>query len=942
MIRLDRVELLHWDIQQHQMLPFSRGVIIITGENGSGKTSILDAIKIGLGVVHPSAERRVEDYLLPQAKPVVMVRLLVDNRRDPQTGRRPFDPLGAYGQDVVTMAVVFKAVDENEYSRDYYILDGDHVPLVADPTGAKPRPLASAADYRARLKKVGIGPRYLKLLRLPQGQVAQLCAMNSEALFDYLFDIIGGRTVLEEWEARLGELGERQRDHDAVQATLKKAREDLDHLARKVDRFRDFEKYKKQADACDTALPHRRRKEAALTSKKLESELETAEESLRGLRQRRADALTSANRAAEERDALDAEERRLKADISQSRKRHVEHIEAAAQERATLAVLAGLKRAADGVPYEDIPTLQTTSEELRATIAAGDAEQQQRENESRDLKKTLDTINRGLVPLPEVVEQFRRVLRQAGIPHHVLAEVVEISDADWSIPIEGYLDRLRFAILVQDPNTWQQAAALVRRHRYPYGVLAPDIRGASPADKESLASVIEIKEARYRSLLARMLRRVFPKEPETPLSPAKGGRILVAPDGFVLSRTEARHPSVENLYLGRRALEIQKARIEARLSELDVAAASWQQERKSLHDEVEDIENRIARQRRRLEWEANQARFAVTERRVAEAEGAVFELTAILDSLEAKRDACRKEMERVVSDLKVAEDRARTTSTEIEQAENRERFLVADLKLSEERLGRFNLEALPQLTEEAEALTAESSVEVLVSMQGQLSELLAGFREDEQDPMLPVNHRRQQEETGQVATRLEQLQEELMALKEAAERAHEEYLLATRRVFRAYFARLKEAAEKIDFFVDGRLEQLDNGRFRCDVKVGIGDKTPVHHDSQSLSGGQKAALSILMGMTAVALEEEGAGFFLIDEPFSNSDLHKINELGRFLDQTGAQYLVSMPTTADLDQCGDWLKATWICTRSRGGVDPEGRPVLAEPLKICFAKDARSD
>ena len=50
MIRLDRVELLHWDIQPHQVLPLANGITLLTGENGSGKSSILDGIKVALGV----------------------------------------------------------------------------------------------------------------------------------------------------------------------------------------------------------------------------------------------------------------------------------------------------------------------------------------------------------------------------------------------------------------------------------------------------------------------------------------------------------------------------------------------------------------------------------------------------------------------------------------------------------------------------------------------------------------------------------------------------------------------------------------------------------------------------------------------------------------------------------------------------------------------------
>ena len=122
--------------------------------------------------------------------------------------------------------------------------------------------------------------------------------------------------------------------------------------------------------------------------------------------------------------------------------------------------------------------------------------------------------------------------------------------------------------------------------------------------------------------------------------------------------------------------------------------------------------------------------------------------------------------------------------------------------------------------------------------------------------------------------------------------------------------------------------------------MGIDQKPPVHYASPDLSEGQKAALSILMAMTAVSLESDGAGFFLVDEPFSASDVYKINELGSFLARTKAQYLVSMPTSSDIAHCGDWLSATWISTKSPGGFDATGRPVVATRLKLNFSHGTR--
>lgn len=235
MIRLDRVELLHWDIQPHQVLPLARGVTMLTGENGSGKTSVLDAIKFGLGVSSLGGDRTLDQYLLKQAQPVAMVRILVDNRPAPGSRRRPFDPLGEQSEDTVTLAVVFEQDDETHYRRSHYILDGDVLPPPLAPAVAararRDAPRAhSPRDYRERLARVDVGQQYLKLLSLPQGEIASFCQRDGARLFDALFDVIGGRQALEAWEERLRELTERLREQSAVDGELAARRKDHELL----------------------------------------------------------------------------------------------------------------------------------------------------------------------------------------------------------------------------------------------------------------------------------------------------------------------------------------------------------------------------------------------------------------------------------------------------------------------------------------------------------------------------------------------------------------------------------------------------------------------------------------------------------------------------------------------------------------------------------------
>ena len=74
--------------------------------------------------------------------------------------------------------------------------------------------------------------------------------------------------------------------------------------------------------------------------------------------------------------------------------------------------------------------------------------------------------------------------------------------------------------------------------------------------------------------------------------------------------------------------------------------------------------------------------------------------------------------------------------------------------------------------------------------------------------------------------RLEQLRTGLEATRAAADQAREQYHETTRRVFRGYFARLKGSAEELDYHVAGGLEPRDDGKFACDIRVGVGEKSP--------------------------------------------------------------------------------------------------------------------
>ena len=950
MIRLDRVELLHWDIQPHQILPLALGVTLITGENGSGKTSILDAIKVGLGASSRlGGDRSADSYLLKQAKPVAMIRLLVDNRPAPGTRRRPFDPLGEHSQDTVTLAVVFHAEDESSYRRDYYILDGDVVPPLdaqagraasGDRRGALPKPLPSLSDYRERLKRVGITPRYLTLLTMPQGQIANLCRRDAAGLFDDLFDIIGGRRALEAWEERLRELGDRQREHKKTEAELEHARRELKLLEGRVREHEDFCRARGQRQTYVAVLPHLKVREAEEHVRDARATLEAveSERSARLVEIKSQDAENA--EAVEHCRALSTKVETLQESTRSCRDRLGECERTLGARSQRLEALEDLRSRAAGVVPRAPDDIQSEIDRAEVRLAEGRAAAQERARERATLDAELAEVRRGILPHPADVRAFRDVLHRAGIPHHVLADVLDVDDDEWRPAVEAWLGRYRFAILIQDESSFSDAVALAREHGYAHGILAPDVRGRSPADEESPVTIVRIKEARYRSLLARLLRAVRQADPEPPYAPVPRLELL-AKDGFVLSRLEARVARTDRFYLGVEARKRRQAELESRLSVLAQMEAAWSREELDLVDTRKKLAADLREQHDRLSWEAAREEHADVREKVGRLEEQRDALRTELDGLESARETTLRQLQEQRDVATRTETTVKGLHGEIRKLDERIERGRQERARTEQDLGRLEATSRQDLDEDGRDVLAQGrTATVIEALLGELDGRLARFDQDVRDDMLPVNYERQRQDVAAVEERLSGLAADLAETKKAAEEAREQYHQSTRAVFRSYFSRLAESAAALDYRIEGRIEPREDGRFRADVRIGVSDKPLVHHDSQDLSGGQKAALSILMSMTAVSLESDGAGFFLIDEPFSASDVVKINELGRFLERTRAQYLVSMPTSADVRECGDWLRAFWLCTRGQGGVDAQGRPRLAPPVILGYREAAR--
>lgn len=88
--------------------------------------------------------------------------------------------------------------------------------------------------------------------------------------------------------------------------------------------------------------------------------------------------------------------------------------------------------------------------------------------------------------------------------------------------------------------------------------------------------------------------------------------------------------------------------------------------------------------------------------------------------------------------------------------------------------------------------------------------------------------------------------------------------------------------------------------------------------------------SLLLLIAAAKAEQSAFSFMLVDEPTAHLDLGRMEEVGQFLRDTNAQYIISIPYNANVQHMG-WVDMALCFGRKRED------EALAPAITYAFAK-----
>jgi chromosome segregation ATPase len=899
MFRFVELSLHGWDLWPTVRVPLDRDVVMVVGPNGSGKTTIVDAIRQVLGA-RLSSKRRLQNYLRRPDVPV-LIRAVVTNRA--ANGAQAFRHERVVTPEV-TLACALLPGSGGVLEKRFAILPGR--PTVEEIRGhvLESRDWYGPETYGRALERAGVTRSLMQVLAIEQGRTNALFELRPRDLFQQVMEMLGDRIVLERYrdarrryELSQGEVARQMLALQSLQVQLEAKRREakrLDEWEAARDKVQELEERLPAAELQQTL---KARDDAGSKIPELRTKVQRGQAELVRVN-------VTAQRARETLVTVRSELEIAKREESSTREAWGD---ARAQEAVAVKRIEGLEHAereAACLPEGHIDALeQAASVAMRAAFE--DAQALERAQAALgEASSRVERLRQGLAVYPEAVERMLEATCTAGIDATLFATAAEVIDPARAEAVEAALGLARYSLVVA-PADEARAVELARELGFP----GPIYWGERLAEETQAGPLTLFRGA--PSWIPGWLERVT-------LGTAglwhdeRGAWVAGAAERVLgaAGREAALTQAEEVCSHAQEAVNVAEARARASTHARDVSATAIETERRrrALLNQVAEMadarrdgtaaQNELSRAKARLS-EATSAREAIDSRFAAASQESALadkSLHEIETRLAGESEALgRAESESASHEARILDLTGLVGPELIKRAQRGELdgpdTVRADLDRAKEAFLRLGQPPAPEVREEARHL------------EGNIAEA-------EQH----VERCRRQAADAQAE------------LGECRRR----YLDVVVGALADYRRRAVVLGAGADVTVQMRLPRLEDDDRVLDeaeihVEFGFDGKDPLPLGDPSFSGGQQviAGLVLLMAMA----ETEGDGFFILDEPFAHLSIDRVDDVGRFLRSARAQFILTTPTTLDRAQL-DPASLVIVLSKKRPGDTHAPRPVVA--------------
>ncbi len=904
MFQIKSLELVHWDYWQRiKNIPLDAKIITIAGQNGSGKTTLLDALRTLFGL-DCSMGRTYKHYARHSGQQTAWLRAVVDNKpQGKQLSNRPFRSSGFFAEDEVTL---FCQVQKNggDWKRQYLMRPGnvdiEEVTEANDWLGVE--------NYRKRLANAGLSQAMSKVLALEQGETDKLCEYAPRQLLDLVFQVFGDKEVLDAYDEAKRHQRDTEEELKRFEAELEGSRTNLEGLRLRVANYHQWETlHKERRNLQEEVLPsleyHEAREKSANVSRQLREArkpLAQADQLLADKRSEVAKQAKALQDAQQQETLLEQEQTALT-----SRLNHIngklKPLESLAEQKSRLQKLA----AESGADVADAAAeLEAKESELLKLRSQRDAVS----NRIAQDKATINALSgKTAMPEPDNVRAMRRALNDAGIPHAMLSDIVEVTDPKWQGAVEGVLGGYASVVLLERSSDASSAYRLAEKERYRHFIV-PDCVKAHEPKNQSLLSVVKFSGLAPEWLIDQLSRITRVESVE---DGAKLGNIeeWITPEAYHKERRGGRSLFVEasRYRFGSAGKTSRMDAIQKNLPNLEAEEDKYTLQISKLASETSALKARLAgvdavkELSARTEEFDEAARSAVPLRaerlevgsRLGELQGLMKNATVARTKADTAWQSARMSLSEAEAGMRLNFKR------QMEQRSDHARAMLALRRQWRHLPGAWRRPtrrlALVQQHQNAHQVDLR-----IASLQSSLA------RDDwELDATVIDQYARLNEQLSNRKSETEERRYQNNRAIEATANARGAYIERLRYTIKTYSSNIKElgALANIDVHVEPvKLENDDLllSQAGLQVRFKFDGKGPIGLNDGEASGGQQVMKSLVLLIGLLKSEDGSGGFVFIDEPFAHLDIRNIQLVGEFLKNTDAQYLMTTPLTHNTD------------------------------------------